>query len=183
MKAAVQHRYGPPEVLALEEISKPVAGDDDVLIRVHAAGLYAGDTFIMRGVPYVLRLVGGLRRPRHLVRGMDVAGTVTEVGSNVTDLLPGGEVFGSCSDVLRGGACAEYARARRRNVVPKSATITFEQAASVPIAGVTALRALRDQAHVQSRGVSGTDCCRPRAARSRTRRCGAATIAATLTDR
>ncbi len=149
MKAIVQHRYGPADVLALEEIDKPVVGDQDVLLRVRAVGLNAGDGFIMRGVPYFLRLFGGLRRPRHGVRGVDVAGTITQVGAKVTDLGPGDEVFGSCGNPLRGGALAEYARARRGMVVAKPPTITFEQAAAVPLAAVTALQALRDRARVQ----------------------------------
>jgi NADPH:quinone reductase-like Zn-dependent oxidoreductase len=149
MKAIVQHRYGPPEELALEEIDKPVVGDEDVLIRVHAAGLNAGDGFIMRGRPYFMRLFGGLRRPRHGVRGADVAGTITQVGAKVTDLRPGEEVFGSCGDLLRGGALAEYARVPRDKLVPKPATITFEQAAAVPVAACTALQALRDKAQVR----------------------------------
>lgn len=149
MQAIVQHRYGPPDVLALEEVGKPVVGDDEVLLRVHAAGLNAGDGFVMRGVPYFLRLFGGLRRPRHGVRGVDVAGTVTGVGAKVTDLRPGEEVFGSCGDLLRGGALAEYARAPRDKLVPKPATITFQQAAAVPVAACTALQALRDQAKVR----------------------------------
>jgi len=149
MKAIVQHRYGPPDVLALEEIGTPAVGDDDVLVRVHAAGLNAGDSFIMRGVPYVLRLVAGLRRPRHGVRGADVAGTVAEVGANVTDLRPGDEVLGSCTDLVIGGAFAEYARLPHDKVVPKPATVTFEQAASVPVPAITALQALRDQARLR----------------------------------
>ncbi len=149
MKAMVQHRYGPADVLALEEIGTPAIGDDDVLIRVHAAGLNAGDGFIMRGVPYFMRLFAGLRRPRHGVRGADVAGTVSQAGANVTDLRPGDEVFGSCGGLVAGGAFAEYARAPRGTVAPKPATLTFEQAAAVPVAAVTALQALRDTAQVQ----------------------------------
>jgi NADPH:quinone reductase-like Zn-dependent oxidoreductase len=89
MKAVVQHRYGAADVLAVEEISRPAIGDDEVLVRVHAAGLNAGDGFIARGVPYILRLAAGLRRPRHGVRGADIAGTVSKAGANVTDLRPG----------------------------------------------------------------------------------------------
>jgi len=149
MKAIVQHRYGPPDVLAVEEIDKPVVGDDEVLIRVHAAGLNYPDHVLMRGVPYISRLYSGLRRPRHGIRGSDVAGTVTEVGTKVTDLRPGDEVFGFCYGAYVGGAFAEYARAPRHSVVPKPATITFEQAAAVPLAAITALQALRDTAQVQ----------------------------------
>jgi NADPH:quinone reductase-like Zn-dependent oxidoreductase len=149
MKAIVQHRYGPADGLAAEEIGTPAIGDDDVLVRVHAAALNAGDGFIVRGVPYILRLVAGLRRPRHRVRGADIAGTVSKAGANVIDLRPGDEVFGCCGDLVTGGGLAEYARAPRGKVVRKPATITFEQAAAVPLAAVTALQALRDQARVQ----------------------------------
>jgi NADPH:quinone reductase-like Zn-dependent oxidoreductase len=149
MKAIVQHRYGVADVLAVEEISRPAIGDDEVLVRVHAAGLNAGDGFIVRGVPYVLRLVAGLRRPRHVVRGADIAGTVSKAGANVTDLRPGDEIFGCCGDLLTGGGLAEYARAPRDTVVRKPARITFEEAAAVPVAAVTALQALRNRAQVQ----------------------------------
>ena len=149
MKASVHHRYGPPDVLALEEIDKPVLGDDDVLIRGHAAGLNLADDVVMKGVPYIARLFAGLRQPKHGVRGIDLAGTVTEVGWKVTDLRPGDEVFGSCANLYVAGAFAEYARAPRDKVVPKPATITFEQAAAIPTAACAALKALRDAAHVQ----------------------------------
>lgn len=151
MKAIVHHRYGPPDVLALEEIGKPVAGDDDVLIRVRAAGLNLADDVIMRGVPYIARLFAGLRRPRHGVRGMgmDVSGTVTEVGSKVTDLRPGDEVFGCLANLYIGGAFAEYARVPRGRLIPKPAVITFEQAAAVPVAACATLKALRDAAQVR----------------------------------
>ena len=106
MTAVVQHRYGPPQVLAREEMGMPVVGDREVLLRVRAAGLNAGDGFIMRGVPYFLRLFGGLRRPRHGVRGVDVAGTVAQVGAGVTDLRPGEEVtsFGRAEAMMIGKA-------------------------------------------------------------------------------
>jgi NADPH:quinone reductase-like Zn-dependent oxidoreductase len=91
MKAIVQHRYGPPDVLTLEETGIPAMGDDDVLIRVHAAGVSYPDGVITRGIPYIVRLFAGLRRPRQGIRGSEVAGTVTETGANVTDLRPGDE--------------------------------------------------------------------------------------------
>ena len=149
MKAIVQHRYGLPDVLALEEIERPLAGDEDVLIRVHAAGVSYPDGVITSGVPYILRLVAGLRRPRHGVRGTEVAGTVAEAGAKVTDLRPGDAVFGWCGRSAEGGGFAEYARARRSMVVLKPAAITFEQAASLPVSGVTALQAVRDWAQVR----------------------------------
>ena len=144
MKAVVQHRYGPPGVLALEEIGQPVVGDEDVLIRVHTAGVSYPDGVVTSGIPCILRLLAGLRRPRHGVRGAEVAGTVAEVGAKVTDLRPGDEVLGWCGRSVDGGGFAEYARARRSMVVPKPATVTFEQAASLPVSGVTALQAVRD---------------------------------------
>jgi NADPH:quinone reductase-like Zn-dependent oxidoreductase len=149
MKAIVQHRYGPPAVLALEEIGKPAVGDQDLLIRVHAATINLADDVMVRGVPYIARLGGGLHRPRHGIRGMDVAGTVTEAGAKVTDLRPGDEVFGSCGDLYHGGAFAEYARVPRDKLVPKPPALTFEQAAAVPVTGCAALQALRDAAQVQ----------------------------------
>jgi NADPH:quinone reductase-like Zn-dependent oxidoreductase len=151
MKAIVQHRYGPPDVLALEEIDKPVIGDDDVLLRVHAAGVSYPDGVMTRGVPYILRLFAGLRRPKHGVRGREVAGTVTEVGPKVSDLRPGDAVFGWCGPRghAGGGGFAEYVRCPRNTVVRKPATISFEQAASLPTSGVTALQAVRDWAQVQ----------------------------------
>jgi NADPH:quinone reductase-like Zn-dependent oxidoreductase len=119
-----------------------------VLIRVYAASLNVPDHVLMRGMPYIARLYSGLRRPGHGVRGLDVAGTVAEVGPNVTDLRPGDNVFGSCEPYV-GGGFAEYARVPRDRVVPKPPTITFEQAAAVPVAAVTALQALRDAAQLQ----------------------------------
>ena len=151
MEAIVQHRYGPPDVLALEETGKPVIGDDDVLIRVHAAGVSYPDGLLTRGVPYVLRLLAGLRRPKHGVRGTEVAGMVTEAGARVTDLRPGDEVFGWCGRAAGagGGGFAEYARCPSDMVVRKPATISFEQAAAIATNGVTALQAVRDWARVQ----------------------------------
>jgi NADPH:quinone reductase-like Zn-dependent oxidoreductase len=133
----------------VEGIGKPVAGEEDVLIRVHAAAVNLADDVIVRGVPYTARLGGGIRRPRHGVRGMDVAGTVEETGAKVTDLRPGDEVFGWCGDLYHGGAFAEYARVPRGNLVPTPPAHTFGQAAVVPVAGCTALQALRDAAQVR----------------------------------
>ena len=151
MKAIIQHRYGPPDVLALEEAGKPAAGEADVLIRVHAAGVSYPDGLMTRGVPYILRLLGGLRRPRQGVRGTEVAGTVAEVGAQVTDLHPGDEVFGWCGRAAGagGGGFAEYARCPANMVIRKPATISFEEAAAIPTNGVTALQAVRDWARVQ----------------------------------
>jgi NADPH:quinone reductase-like Zn-dependent oxidoreductase len=151
MKAIVQHRYGTPDVLALEETGKPAAGEDDVLIRVHAAGISYPDSLMTRGVPYILRLMAGLRGPRQGVRGTEVAGTVTEAGARVADLNPGDEVFGWCGRAAGagGGGFAEYARCPSTMVVRKPVTISFEHAAAIPTNGVTALQAVRDWARVQ----------------------------------
>jgi threonine dehydrogenase-like Zn-dependent dehydrogenase len=103
MKAIVQNDYGSPDVYELKEIDKPVVKDDDVLVRVHAAGLNAGDYFAMRGEPYMIRMSVGWPKPKSFIPGWDVAGTVEAVGKNVTQFQPGDEVFGACT-----GTCAEY---------------------------------------------------------------------------
>lgn len=144
MKAIVQERYGPPDVLGLTTIAKAVVGDDEVLVRVHAAGVNAADAVTMRGVPYLVRMVSGLRRPKNGIRGTDVAGTVEAVGTKVTRFRPGDEVFGWCK-----GSFAEYVCAAEDNLVRKPAHLTFEQAAGVPMAGFVALQALRDMGKVQ----------------------------------
>ncbi len=145
MKALVQDRYGPPGVLELREIARPVVGEDGVLVQVHAAGVDQGVWHLMAGLPYLLRLAGyGLRAPKNPVRGYDVAGRVEAVGENVTRSRPGEEVFGTCD-----GAFAEYASARSDRVARKPASLTFEQAAAIPISGYAALQAVRDQAKVR----------------------------------
>jgi NADPH:quinone reductase-like Zn-dependent oxidoreductase len=119
-----------------------VPRDDEVLVRVHAAGLDRGVWHVMAGLPYLIRFVGfGVRRPKVRVRGMDVAGTVEAVGGNVTRFRPGEEVFGWCD-----GSFAEYACAPEDHFQPKPPALSFEQAAVVPISGFAALQALRDQA-------------------------------------
>jgi NADPH:quinone reductase-like Zn-dependent oxidoreductase len=122
-----------------------VVGENDVLVRVHAAGCGPDVWHLMTGMPYLARVAIGLRRPKLAVRGWDVAGTVEAVGANVTDLRPGDEVMGASE----GGSFAELAIARPGKLVPKPATLTFEQAAALPISGTTALRAVRDEARVQ----------------------------------
>ena len=145
MKAIVQDRYGSADVLELTDIDKPVVGSDDVLVRVHAAGAHIGDWHLMTGLPYLVRILGfGFRAPKARVRGMDVAGRVEAVGTNVTRFQPGDEVFG-----IGDGAFAEYATARDDKLAPKPANLTFEQAAAVPTSGFTALQALRDEGKVQ----------------------------------
>ena len=144
MKAVVQREYGSPEVLEFTDIDKPVVKDDEVLVRVHAAAVNPPDWAGVHGVPYIVRLAFGLRRPKLGVRGTDMAGIVEAVGKNATRLRVGDEVFG------RGvGTFAEYAVAPEEHLVPKPATITFEQAAAVPMSGLTALQALRDAGGIQ----------------------------------
>ncbi len=145
MKAIVQDTFGSPDVLELRDIDKPVVKDDEVLVRVHATAVHPGDLLIMRGVPYILRLMGfGLRRPKKRVPGFDVAGCVETVGKKVTQFQPGDEVFGVCK-----GTLAEYVSVSEDQLALKPANLTLEQAAAVPISGVVALRALRDHGKVQ----------------------------------
>jgi NADPH:quinone reductase-like Zn-dependent oxidoreductase len=145
MKAIVQDAYGSPDVLELREIDQPVPGDDEVLVRVHAAGVDRGVWHLMAGLPYLVRIMGfGLRAPKTPVRGSDAAGRVEAVGKDVTRFRPGDEVFGTCD-----GSFAEYALAKEAKLAPKSPTLTFEQAAVVPTSATTALQGLRDQARVQ----------------------------------
>ncbi len=144
MKAVVYCDYGSPDVLKLEDIEKPVPGDDQVLVRVRAASVNPLDWHYMRGTPYVMRMDAGLRKPKDTRLGVDFAGTVEAVGKNVTEFKPGDEVFGG-----RTGAFAEYVAIPERRLARKPQNMTFEQAASVPIAAITALQALRDKGKVQ----------------------------------
>src|SRR6185312_12391881 len=140
MRAIVQDRFGPPGVLQLADTGLPEVGAGDVLIRVHAAALNPADWHILRGDPLVARLMGvGLTRPKARVAGIDAAGVVEAAGVNVRRLRTGEEVLGFCR-----GAFAEYACAAADLVVPKPASLTFEQAAAVPVAATTALRGIRD---------------------------------------
>ncbi len=146
MKAVIQDRFGPPEVLRLADTDLPAAGDDDVVIRVRAAALNPADWHILRGDPLVARLMGvGLTRPKAGVAGTDMAGVVESVGPSVRDLAVGDAVLGFAK-----GAFAEYACAAADKVVPKPAALSFEQAAAVPIAATTALRGIRDVGQVQA---------------------------------
>ena len=145
MKAIVHDTYGPPEVLELRDIAKPCIGDDDVLIRVHAAGLDPSVWHLMTGLPYLVRMMFGLRKPKTPVRGWDVSGVVEAIGKNVKDFRPGDEVFGSCR-----GAFAEYASARADRLMLKPANLTLEQAAAVTVSACTALQALHNTGNVQS---------------------------------
>jgi len=145
MKAIVQDRYGSSDVLAFRSIDMPVIGDDGVLVHVRASSVNALDWHLIRGRPYFARLTTGFRTPKRAVPGVDVAGVVAAVGKGVTELRPGDEVFGA-----RDGAFAEYVAGRVRNFVPKPANLTFEQAAAIPVAAITALQALRDKGRVEA---------------------------------
>jgi NADPH:quinone reductase-like Zn-dependent oxidoreductase len=144
MKAAVYTRYGPPEVVQITDVEKPVPNDSEVLIKVRAASVNPLDWHLMRGKPYIGRLLFGLRKPKITRPGRDVAGQVEAVGRNVTQFKPGDEVFGACR-----GAFAEYACTSESALVMKPDNVTFEQAASVPVAAFTALQGLRDKGQIQ----------------------------------
>ena len=145
MKAIVRDTYGSPEVLELRDIDKPEIADDEVLVRVHAAGVDRGVWHIMTGLPYPIRLAGyGLRAPKNPVVGSDMAGVVEAVGKNVTRFQSGDEVFG-----IGKGSFAEYARALEGKLAPRPANLSFEQAAVVAISGLTALQGLRDHGKVR----------------------------------
>ena len=145
MKAIVQSMYGSADVLEFVDIDRPVIGDSDVLVRVHAASLHIGDWHVMTGLPYMLRIVGfGLRTPNIRVRGIDVAGTVELVGKNVSQFRTGDAVFGTCE-----GAFAEYTRVPEKNLALKPANLSLEQAAAVPTSAFAALQALRDRGEIR----------------------------------
>ena len=145
MKAMVQDIYGSAEVLELKDIDRPPIGEHEVLVRVRAAGVNPADWAIMSGLPYIARPAYGLRKPRNVVRGTDVAGQVEAVGTSVTRFRAGDEVFGWCV-----GSFAEYSAASEDALALKPANLTFEQAAAVPMAGLVALQALRDHGRVQA---------------------------------
>jgi NADPH:quinone reductase-like Zn-dependent oxidoreductase len=148
MTAIVQDEYGaaPEDVLRLGVIDKPPIGEDEVLVRVHAASVDLGTWHVMAGLPYPIRLAGfGFRRPKYSNPGRSLAGTVEAVAAGVTGFKPGDAVFGICD-----GSFAEYARVRTDKLAPKPANLTFDQAAAVPISALTALQAVRDRGRVQA---------------------------------
>ena len=150
MKAAVCSRYGPPEALQVMEVDRPVPKDDEVLVRVRAASINKLDWIMIRGRPFAVRLMGsGLRRPKSPIPGTDIAGQVEAVGSNVRDLRPGDEVLGDLFRFGQGGY-AEYVCAREEAFALKPKNISFENAAAMPKAAITALQALRDQGNIRS---------------------------------
>jgi NADPH:quinone reductase-like Zn-dependent oxidoreductase len=145
MKAIVQDEYGSANVLRFEDVETPVAGRGEVLIHVIAASAFIGDWHVMTGTPYAIRLVSGLRTPKQRVRGQDVAGEIEAVGDDVTAFRPGDEVFG-----IGNGTFAEYATARPDKIAPKPANLGYEEAATVPTTGCTALQGIRDVGKVRS---------------------------------
>ena len=145
MRAAVQHRYGPPSVLESSEVGLPLPGRGDVLVKVGAASVHPGDYFVMTGEPYVVRLAFGLRRPRHGIPGRDLAGVVAAVGKDVTALGPGDEVFGWST----AGTLAEYACVPADSLVSVPAGLSVVDAAAVPTSAIAALQALREIANVR----------------------------------
>ena len=144
MKAIVQTRYGSPDVLQLRDVEKAVVKDDEVLVRVHAAAVNIGDWHLLRGMPYIVRVVAGLRAPRREIPGLEIAGQVEAVGRGVQQFRPGDEVFGWCN-----GAFAEYACTAASSLLLKPSNLTLEQSAAVGDSALTALAAVRDQGKVQ----------------------------------
>ena len=145
MKAAVRDRFGPPAVVEIREVDKPAPADDEVLVRVRASSVNLSDWYAVTGRPWVARGTMGIRKPKSEPLGTDYAGVVESVGKDVTQFEPGDEVFGG-----RSGAWAEYVVAKAdRGIVPKPANVTFEEAAAVPVAALTALQGLRDKGRLQ----------------------------------
>jgi NADPH:quinone reductase-like Zn-dependent oxidoreductase len=149
MKAVVATKYGSPDVLQFMDIQKPSPKDDEVLIKVHAASVNAADWHLLRGDPFLIRLTSGLLEPKNKILGADIAGQVEAVGKDVKQFQPGDEVFGNLSGCGWGGF-AEYACACEDALALKPARMTFEDAAAVPMAAVTALQGLRDKGHIQA---------------------------------
>jgi NADPH:quinone reductase-like Zn-dependent oxidoreductase len=149
MRAMVYHTYGSPDVLKLEEVQKPVPQDDEVLVQVHATSVNAGDWHLLRAKPFLMRFMGfGLIKPKHTILGSDIAGRVEVVGRNVTQFQSGDEVFGNTAKSGFGGF-AEYVAVPENALVLKPTNISFEEAAAVPQAALTALQGLRDKGHIQ----------------------------------
>jgi NADPH:quinone reductase-like Zn-dependent oxidoreductase len=149
MKAMVYETYGSPDVLQFKEVAKPAPQDNEVLVQVHAASVNAADLHFLRATPFLMRLWSGLLKPKHPILGAAIAGQVEAVGRNVKQFQPGDEVFGDLSECGRGGF-AEYVCASEDALALKPANVTFEQAAAVPLAAVTALQSLRTKGHLQA---------------------------------
>ena len=150
MKAIICTKYGSPDVLQLQEVAKPAPKDDEVLIKIHAASINSRDWRMMRANPFFIRLMpGGFLQPKNKILGADVAGRVEAVGSNVKQFKPGDEVFGYLPSATGRGTFAEYVCAKENAITLKPANLTFEQAAAVPLAAMTALQGLRDNGNIQ----------------------------------
>ena len=148
MKAIVYTEYGPPDVLRLKEVEKPSTKDNEVLVKVHAASVNYADWHLMKGKPFLLRLNSGLLKPKNKILGADIAGRVEAVGQNVKELQVGDEVFGDISECGWGGF-AEYVSVPENVLVHKPANLSFEEAAAVPMAAVTALQGIRDHGQIK----------------------------------
>jgi NADPH:quinone reductase-like Zn-dependent oxidoreductase len=150
MKAIICTKYGSPDVLQLQEVAKPAPQDDEVLIKIHAASINSRDWRFMRANPFFIRLVpGGFLQPKNKILGADVAGRVEAIGSNVKQFKPGDEVFGYLPSATGRGTFAEYVCANENAITLKPSNLTFEQAAAVPEAAMTALQGLRDKGNIQ----------------------------------
>ena len=149
MKAIVYQRYGPPEVVQLKEVEKPTPKDNELLIKIHAAAANASDWHLMRADPFLVRLMGGLLKPKNKILGADIAGRVEVVGRNVKQFQPGDEVFGDLSGCGWGGF-AEYVCASENALALKPASMPFEEVAVVPMAAVNALQGLRDKGQIKA---------------------------------
>jgi NADPH:quinone reductase-like Zn-dependent oxidoreductase len=150
MKAIVYTKYGPPDVLHLEEVKKPAINEDQMLVKVHAASINTSDWHLMKADPFPMRLIGnGFFKPKNTILGVDVAGCVEAIGRNVTQFKPGDAVFGDIFG-FGSGSFAEYVSVPESALAKKPSNISFEEAAAAPVAAVTALQGLRDQGHIQS---------------------------------
>ena len=147
MKAIIYTKYGSPEVLQLKEVEKPTPKENEVLVKVNVASANPADWHMIRGEPKFARLAFGFFKPKNIIPGIDIAGQVEAVSKNIKEFKPGDEVFGDCG---WGGAFAEYVCVTENRLVPKPSNISFEEAASVFVAGITALQALRDGGKIQS---------------------------------
>ncbi len=149
MKAIVYTKYGPPDVLHLKEVEKPVPKDNEVLVKVQASSVNAYDWHMLRADPFIMRFMAGLTKPKNQILGADIAGRIEAVGSNVKLFQPGDEVYGDVSGSGAGGF-AEYVCADENALALKPSNLTFEEAAAVPMAAITALQGLRDKGQIQS---------------------------------
>ena len=148
MRAIVYNEYGPPDVLKLTEVEKPVPGDNQVLVKIHAASVNYGNLVLLKGEPFLARFAFGLLKPKYSIPGGDIAGRVEEVGKDVKHFQPGDEVFGDLSGCGWAGF-AEYVSVPEKALALKPGNLSFEEAAAIPMAGVTALQSLRDKGKIQ----------------------------------